>query len=160
MRVGFRLTPRTLTRDPGSISGAATWLCSQSLLDASHALLERHGRLTIDLADCENLDSTCLGTLHELVTENTDSVHLQRVPERILDLFDELSMRSVMEHISEADEAIPDEMNSLLSEGMSVDQQGQRILRAHETLAALSEGNRAQFAAVVESLRADLAKGD
>lgn len=141
-----------------SISGAATWLCSQSLLDAAHELLAHHERLTIDLADCENLDSTCLGTLHELVAEHPDAVNLQRVPERIRKLFDELSMRNVMEHILESVEEIPEDMEILLSGKLAPDQQGQRILKAHETLAALSEGNREQFAAVVESLRADLAK--
>ncbi|TDG11400.1 response regulator [Seongchinamella unica] len=141
-----------------SISGAATWLCSQSLLDAARDLLRQHGRLTIDLADCENLDSTCLGTLHELVTEHSDVVLLQRVPEKIRRLFDELSMCKVMEHISKSSEDLPDDMQALLSDAVAPDQQGKRILRAHETLAALSEGNREQFAAVVESLRADLAR--
>lgn len=143
-----------------SISGAATWLCSQSLLDAAHDLLAHHGRLTIDLADCENLDSTCLGTLHELVAESDDAILLQRVPDRIRALFDELSMRNVMEHISEAEESVPENMEALVGDKLAPDQQGRRILTAHETLAALSDGNREQFAAVVESLRADLAGKD
>ena len=79
------------------------------------------------------------------------------MPERIRALFDELSMRNVMEHISEAAELVPEDMRALLDEKLAPDQQGKRILRAHETLAALSEGNREQFAAVVDSLRADLA---
>ncbi|RLQ21726.1 response regulator [Seongchinamella sediminis] len=143
-----------------SISGAATWLCSQSLLDAARNLLAQHGHLSIDLADCDNLDSTCLGTLHELVCEHDREVGLQRVPDNIRALFDELSMGKVMDHISEDSEPLPDAMQTLHSDAVNPDQQGRRILRAHETLAALSEGNRQQFAAVVESLRADLANKD
>lgn len=141
-----------------SISGAATWLCSQSLLDTARELLAQYGRLSIDLADCENLDSTCLGTLHELVSEHDTELSLQRVPDKIRALFDELSMCRVMEHIRENSEPLPDNMQALQSDAVAPDQQGRRILRAHETLAALSEGNRQQFAAVVESLRADLAR--
>ena len=43
---------------------------------------------------------------------------------------------------------------------LSPQQQGARILSAHEVLSALSEDNREQFQAVVDSMRADLHRED
>ena len=143
-----------------SIAGSVTWLCSQALLESSGALLEQCGKLTVDLARCEHMDSTCLGTLHEIVTSNADTVDLQGVSADVRKLFDELSMTAVLAHISSSTLPLPGEMAEIETIALSPEQQGARILSAHETLASLSEGNREQFRAVVDSLRVDLDKGD
>jgi phosphoserine phosphatase RsbU/P len=143
-----------------SIAGSVTWLCSQALLESSSALLAQWGKLTVDLAGCEHMDSTCLGTLHEIVTSNADAVDLQAVSADVRKLFDELSMTAVLEHISTSAAPLPGEMTVIDTIALSPEQQGARILSAHETLASLSEGNREQFRAVVDSLRVDLDKGE
>lgn len=139
-----------------SISGAITWLCGQTLLDTANGLLEEHETLVLDLGHCEHMDSTCLGTLHEIVKSHADSVKLQRVSEHVRELFDELSMTSVLEHISVDPELLPAAMNVINATSLSPEQQGARILSAHETLASLSADNQDQFRAVVNSLRGDL----
>lgn len=143
-----------------AIVGAVTWLYSQALLDAAKALLSEHDRLTLDLARCEHLDSTCLGTLHEIVTSYPDALELQGVPDAVHKLFEELSMRAVQAHIHEDARALPGEMRVIDTASLSPQQQGARILKAHEVLAGLSEQNRTQFQSVVDSLRSDLADTD
>ena len=139
-----------------SISGSVTWLCGQALLDCSNALLAEYGELTLDLGRCEHMDSTCLGTLHEIVTSHPESVDLQGVSTNVRELFDELSMTSVLDHISVDTQRLPSDMQAINAASLSPEQQGARILNAHETLSSLSADNQEQFRAVVDSLRADL----
>lgn len=165
---GERQTPQPLTTQAEllqavredqafiSIAGNMTWIFSQTFLDAANALLERHHKLTIDLGACEYMDSTCLGTLHEIVTSRPDSVILQRIPAGIRALFEELSMESVLSHASPSHEPLPEVMEPLRQAEIDPAQQGARMLSAHETLASLSPENREKFRGVVDSLRADL----
>ncbi len=139
-----------------SISGTATWTRSQLFYDALSAMTHRHTQATIDLDRCDYLDSTFLGTLHELVTAHRDSVRLQRVPDRVRHLFDELSMNAVIERIDHHDQPLPPDMVPLSGTTEDTHQQAQRLLKAHEVLATLSEENRAQFQDVVRSLRQEL----
>jgi serine phosphatase RsbU (regulator of sigma subunit) len=139
-----------------SIAGTATWTCSQAWLDTATALLARYQRLTIDLGDCEYLDSTCLGTLHEIVVSRPDAVNLQRLPDNIREMFDELSMDVVLNHAGSEYDPLPQDMQPLQRADADAAQQGARMLSAHETLASLSPENREVFQGVVESLRADL----
>lgn len=139
-----------------SIAGTATWMRSQVFYDAALKLLKRARSLTIDLGACEYLDSTFLGTLHEIVMSRPDAVRLQRVPVKIRALFDELSMAGVLQHTSLVNEPLPADMEPLKRDEVDVATQGERMLKAHEILASLSEENSEQFRDVVESLRADL----
>ncbi|MGL6162391.1 SpoIIE family protein phosphatase [Microbulbifer sp.] len=138
-----------------SIAGNVTWVFSQALLDIANTLLERHNKLTIDLAACEYMDSTCLGTLHEIVISRPDAVYLQRMPANIRELFEELSMGAVLSHESPSIDPLPDLMEPLPRREVGVAQQCARILSAHETLASLSPENREKFQGVVDSLRED-----
>ncbi len=138
-----------------SIAGTVTWVFSQAFLDAANTLLERHNKLTIDLAACEYMDSTCLGTLHEIVISRPDAVYLQRMPTSIRELFEELSMSAVLSHESPSSAPLPDLMEPLPQREIDVAQQGARMLSAHEMLASLSPENREKFQGVVDSLRAD-----
>ena len=142
------------------ITGNVTWISSQSFLEAANTLLERFSWLTIDLGDCEYLDSTCLGTLHEVVMAQPDRVSLQRMPESIRELFDELSMVGVLNNATTEVEPLPDVMEALQQAEVDAAAQGARMLSAHETLASLSPENREKFRGVVESLRADLGQQD
>ncbi len=139
-----------------AIVGSVTWLCAHALLESANALLDQHGKLTLDLGQCEHMDSTCLGTLHELVKSYPDTVDLQRVSDAVRRNFEELSMSAVLEHIRPDSSPLPDNMATIETASLTPQQQGARILSAHETLASLSEENLEQFRAVVDSLRADL----
>jgi serine phosphatase RsbU (regulator of sigma subunit)/ABC-type transporter Mla MlaB component len=138
-----------------SIIGSVTWLCGHALLESAKALLERNDGLTLDLARCEHMDSTCLGTLHEIVVSHPRRVELQGVSAEVRKLFEELSMSAVLEHIRNTARALPETMSVLPTTALTPQQQGARILSAHETLLALSDANEEQFRAVVDSLRAD-----
>ena len=142
------------------ISGTATWTCSQSLLDAATAQLEQGKSLIIDLAHCEYLDSTCLGTLHEIVMSMPDNVHLQFLPARIREMFEELSMEGVLLHSDAGGVPLPQDLQPLRNVEIDPARQGARMLSAHETLASLSRENQEQFQGVVDSLRADLGSSD
>ncbi len=143
-----------------AISGSITWLVGQALLDCARRLLEKHTRLTIDLADCQHMDSTCLGTLHEIVISNPDKVELQAVPADVRELFEELSMSAVIAHISTDKAPLPGDMSAINAKELSPQEQGARILSAHETLSSLSPENEEQFRTVVDSLRVDLNSAD
>jgi hypothetical protein len=65
-------------------------------------------------------------------------------------------MTVVLDAIKSSERALPEKMTTIESNPLTPEQQGSRILRAHETLIDLSEANEEQFRAVVESLRADL----
>lgn len=139
-----------------SIAGTATWTCSQAFLDTAHTLLEQYDKLTIDLGACDYLDSTCLGTLHEIVMSRPDAISLQRLPASVQENFEELSMDGVLGQVSPGADPLPERMEPLQQADVDAAQQGARMLSAHETLASLSPENREVFQGVVESLRADL----
>ncbi|MGD8418554.1 MAG: SpoIIE family protein phosphatase [Pseudomonadales bacterium] len=139
-----------------SIAGNATWIRSKAFYEAAVRLLERYQDLTIDLGVCEYLDSTFLGTLHEIVSLRPDAVKLQRVSSRVRALFEELSMEGVLSHCTLVTEPLPAEMHTLEQANEEAEEQGERMLSAHETLASLSPENREVFRDVIESLRADL----
>jgi len=143
-----------------SISGNGTWTSSVGFYDVAIDLLKLYGGLTIDLGACEYLDSTFLGTLHEIGTANWGEVVFQRVPASIRALFEELDMTGVIEMISSRADYLPDKMEPLHCAKEDVADQSRRVLKAHEILASLSDENQEQFRGVVESLRADLNPGD
>lgn len=97
------------------------------------------------------MDSTCLGTVHQLVARG--GVLLAGVAPAVRALFEELSMEQVLAAIREDIAAAPE----LYALGTGGDQTAvqKRILQAHETLSTLSERNREEFKEVVASLRAE-----
>ncbi|MBR9910125.1 MAG: SpoIIE family protein phosphatase [Gammaproteobacteria bacterium] len=143
-----------------SMAGNVTWVFSHALLDAASALLQKQSQLVIDLGDCEYMDSTCLGTLHEIVMSQPDAVQLQRMSDSIRALFEELCMDAVLSHASPSHEPLPEAMEPLQLVEIDAAGQGARMLSAHETLASLSSENREKFQGVVDSLRADLGSSD
>ena len=123
-------------------------------------MLNRCARLTFDLEHCEYLDSTCLGTLHEIVMSRPDAVDLQHLPDKLRAMFEELSMEGVLSHASSEGVALPEDMQALHNTELDPAQQGARMLSAHEALASLSPENREMFQGVVDSLRTDLDTSD
>jgi len=113
--------------------------------------------VVIDLQSCRYLDSTYLGTMHELVTRADSAgvpLHLQGVSPEIARLFDELSMGRVQGHMGPSVLPPPASLVQLGQTAGDRARTRKRILQAHEVLASLDERNREQFADVIELLKA------
>lgn len=134
-----------------ALRGRATWLQCDAFHQTALAVLDAGRSLVIDLSGCEYLDSTCLGTVHELVARG--NVVVTGVAPAVRAMFEELSMQQVLGAIRAGTGPAPE----LFALGAGADQAAvqQRILQAHEALSALSERNREEFRDVVESLRGE-----
>ena len=139
-----------------TVQGTGTWTRSAVFFESARSLLQSCRSLTIDLSGCSYLDSTFLGTLHEIVKLDTEAVSIQGVPPQIRDAFDELSMSAVLDCIVEEPQPLAADMKPLAQVDQDETRQYARMLRAHETLAALSEYNSQQFQDVIDSLRTEL----
>ena len=124
-----------------------TWLYGQTVFDAAMAAMDGGRNLAFDLGSCEYMDSTLLGTLHELTVRAEEAgreLWLQNVSEDLRNSFQELHMLVVLRHLREQ----PIEWSQPIT---SID------LRAtHEMLAELSDENREQFGSLVQTLRTEL----
>jgi hypothetical protein len=127
----------------------ATWMHCDAFHETAQAVLDEGHALVLELSDCEYLDSTFLGTVHELVARGR--VVLTGVTPAVRALFEELSMEQVLACIRE-DVPAPRELYALGS-GSDPAAVRKRILHAHEALSQLSESNREEFRDVVTSLR-------
>jgi phosphoserine phosphatase RsbU/P len=136
-----------------AVEGRAIWKYAPALRDASLRALDAGQHAVIDLGACTMLDSTVLGTLHELATrcDRGQSLRLQNVGAELRQCFEELSMTQVISCIAEHPRQLPTEMVALQS---SADSGAQLlILRAHELLSGLSPRNAEEFAGLIEALR-------
>jgi serine phosphatase RsbU (regulator of sigma subunit)/anti-anti-sigma regulatory factor len=141
------------------ITGRMTWLYGQTLYDAAMAAMDGGRDLVMDLAGCEHMDSTLLGTLHELTLRAEAAgrkLTLQNVPTPLLESFDELSMQGVLDHIAAEPIGLPEHLTRIDLRATHGARQQQRLLKAHEMLSTLSEHNREQFGGLVETLRTEL----
>ena len=144
------------------LEGRVTWTCSEALLQGARKAIARGKRLVVDLAECEYLDSALLGTLHELVVEAGEGavgVAVQGGRASLLEAFGELSMDLVLSHVTERAVAVPDNRQSIAMPDADPKGQKIRLLRAHEVLAALSDGNESEFGGVVSAMRKDMGVG-
>jgi serine phosphatase RsbU (regulator of sigma subunit)/anti-anti-sigma regulatory factor len=134
-----------------ALRGRATWTQCDAFHETAQAVLDEGRALVLDLSGCEYLDSTFLGTVHELVGRGR--VTLVGVRPAVRALFEELSMEQVLAHIPEDVPASPE----FYALGTASDPAAarKRILRAHEALATLSERNQEEFRDVIQSLRDD-----
>jgi anti-anti-sigma regulatory factor len=134
-----------------ALRGRASWMHCDAFHETALAVLDAGRPLVLELSGCEYMDSTCLGTVHELVARG--GVMLAGVTPVVRALFEELSMQQVLSAICEDIPAAPE----LYALGTGSDQTvvRKRILQSHEALSALSERNREEFKDVVESLRGE-----
>jgi anti-anti-sigma regulatory factor len=133
------------------VRGQATWKDAAVLRAKCMEALDAECHVVIDLASCTMLDSTLLGTLHELVAraEPDRSLRVQGASNAIRGLFEELAMTKVLASIAPTAEPWPAGMIDLRPEGDA----GQGlVLHAHELLAELSASNAEQFQPVVDAL--------
>lgn len=136
-----------------ALRGRATWMHCDAFYETARAVLEEGRPLVLDLSGCDYLDSTCLGTVHELVGRGR--VVLAGVTPAVRALFEELSMDRVLAGIREDITAVP-EFYALSTRHDDPAAWHRRILHAHEALSGLSEHNREEFRGVVESLRGEI----
>jgi anti-anti-sigma regulatory factor len=134
-----------------ALRGRATWMHCDPFHETAVAVLDAHRPLVLDLSACEYMDSTCLGTVHELVARG--GVTLVGVTPVVRSLFEELSMGQVLAAIRDETHAAPQLYALGTDSGEAAVQK--RILQAHEALSTLSERNREEFRDVVESLRGE-----
>ena len=83
---------------------------------------------------------------------------LQRVGPALRALFEELAMERVLERIRDQSVPLPESLKPLGRASLASSRTRERLLRAHEALASLSAHNRAEFHAVIDGLRAELAE--
>ncbi len=142
------------------IVGRGTYKHSSAFSEAAGGTVEAGRDLTLDLRECEHLDSTFLGLIHDVVSRASaagSDVSIEGVGDAVRGLFEELSMDLVLDRTRSeptAPEARP-EMEPLGGAGAEV-MSSRVMLRAHEILLSLSESNRERFQAVVDAMRAEL----
>ncbi len=138
------------------VEGRGTWRESEAFYRVCSGALHEGRALVIDFSACVYLDSTLLGTVHEVVSEAEQKsvcVRLRGLSHDLGALFEELSMERVLACVAKESEPLPRTFEPVgRTERDAANVRG-RILRAHDVLSSLSESNREQFHAVVESLR-------
>lgn len=147
------------TRVCVSIEERGDW-CQSAAFEAECAVALEAGRpVMVDLALCRTLDSTFLGTIHQLC-QLADRVglefRLQGVTPRVEALFEELGMALVMDHIVPRMLPLPTRMRPLAGEPER-SARALLMLRAHEGLAALCDRNRREFDPLIAQLRREVA---
>lgn len=139
-----------------AIRGPGTWMHCETFRRLGQAALDAKKQLSVDLSGCTYLDSTFLGTLHELVSSDPGSrIVIRGASPSVRELFGELGLDDVLESVREGPCRAPCEPVPVTQEAPARESQ-ERLLRAHEILSELSEENRARFAHVVQALRAEL----
>jgi ABC-type transporter Mla MlaB component len=140
------------------LSGRVTWVLGEALLKAATDILQTGHALLLDMQDCEYLDSTMLGTLHEVVVRYDKAAkvcEIQGVSAALVDAFDELSMKTVLSHRRLNDLPIPGERELVAIPATNVQRSQQRLLKAHEMLASLGDANKEKFADVIDAIKQD-----
>ena len=143
------------------IRGRGNWKQSATFHEKCAASIESKRPVMVDLTLCQHLDSTFLGTIHEL-SERSDQAdiefRIQGVTPDVEELFLELGMAAVMDHIVPPVLPLPRQMEPLVSSELDKRSQALHLLRVHQSLAGLNENNLREFDPLVEMLRHEVAK--
>jgi sigma-B regulation protein RsbU (phosphoserine phosphatase) len=142
-----------------SIQGRGTWEHSAQFHAECVAAIDAGRAVLIDMTLCQSLDSTFLGAFHELSerAEEADvEFRLQGVTLAVEDLFSELGMTGVMEHVVPRMLPLPTRMEPLASV-VDTRSRASFTLRVHEKLAGLSDRNRQEFDPLLTLLRREIA---
>lgn len=131
-----------------SVLGRGTWKHSEVFFETASAILAEHHGLVLHLEDCEYLDSTMLGTVHELVARG--NVKLQGVQPPVRALFNELQMQKVLDNVVELQP--PPELLPIAHDAAQTDMKA-RILHAHQALASISSSNQDRFKDVLKAIK-------
>ncbi len=142
------------------IRGRGDWTQSAAFHRICAAAIDAQRRVMLDLTLCHHLDSTFLGTIHELA-ERAENNHrefrIQGVMPPVEKLFAELGMKSVLERMVSTLLPLPLDMKLLAETEPDPHARALRVLRAHQDLAALNERNAREFDPLLERLRREVA---
>jgi serine phosphatase RsbU (regulator of sigma subunit)/anti-anti-sigma regulatory factor len=142
------------------IRGRGDWSQSAAFHERCVGAIEAGRPVMVDLTLCSHLDSTFLGTIHELA-ERADRIdvefRLQGVMPPVERLFLELGMEVVMDHMVPAVLPLPGRMGPLTGDAEDPHSCAVRMLRAHQSLAELNERNLREFDPLLEMLRREVA---
>jgi len=144
-----------------SILGRGVWEQSAQFHTQCVAAMDAGRAVLVDLTLCQYLDSTFLGTFHELCerAEEADvEFRLQGVTQALEDLFSELGMTGVMERVVPRMLPLPTRMQPLAT-ASDARSRALLTLRVHEKLAGLSDANLQKFDPLVALLRREVASG-
>jgi sigma-B regulation protein RsbU (phosphoserine phosphatase) len=142
-----------------SIRGQANWRQSAAFHERCADAIDSQRPLMLDLSLCKGLDSTFLGTIHELAerSERSDvEFRIQGVMPPVESLFVELGMETVLDHIVLTGLPLPSRMSPLDGSTLDARSQALHLLRAHQGLALLNEKNQREFDPLVEVLRREI----
>jgi serine phosphatase RsbU (regulator of sigma subunit)/anti-anti-sigma regulatory factor len=143
-----------------SIQGRGDWNQSAPFQAECAAAIGKGRDVMVDLTLCLRLDSTFLGTIHQLcqlADEANVEFRLQGVTPPVEDLFEELGMDNVMDHIVPRMLPLPTKMDPLDLAEPDLSSRALQLLRAHEGLAALNDRNRQEFDPLLAQLRQEIA---
>jgi len=144
-----------------SIAGRGNWTYCAAFHDACVEQLAAGKALLLDLSLCMYLDSTFLGTIQDVADhagEYNTSMRIQGVLPAVGAQFEELGMSRVIDSITPGMTPLPAAMAPLKASTESNVRNHAQILRAHRTLASLSETNRQEFFKLIEGLENELAQ--
>ena len=150
-------------RDPVvvQISGRADFLNSQPLSDFFHSMLEMgRSAFVVDFSSCSTVDSTFLGILTSAAIEVEDKgdghcMVLTRLGKRHLELVKNLGLDNILT-LDTSGELCYDELNArrggeVIETGRSCSRE--TMLKAHEALVEIDEGNQSKFQDVIAFLK-------
>lgn len=146
-----------------SIRGQANWQHSAAFHQRCADAIRSRRSLVLDLSLCQSLDSTMLGTTHEIAERSERSnveFRIQGVMPPVETLFAELGMQTVMNHIVSTGLPLPSDMSPLVGAKLDPRAQALHLLRAHQGLALLNEQNLREFDPLVEALRREVESQD
>jgi serine phosphatase RsbU (regulator of sigma subunit) len=144
-----------------TIQGRANWTYCAAFHDLCTTKLIEGLGLVLDMPLCTQLDSTFLGTIHEVVAQ-AGRVSLQAdiqgpLPD-IRAQFEELGMKLVLDQITSQVRPLPGVMSPLGSNASGDLTSAQRMLDAHKALASLGEQNRDEFLQLIEALKGEVSQ--
>jgi serine phosphatase RsbU (regulator of sigma subunit)/anti-anti-sigma regulatory factor len=143
-----------------SIQGRPDWVQSAEFHRVCSTAIETGRDVMIDLALCPGLDSTFLGTLHDLANRAEEAgieLRLQGATPPVEELFRELGMELVTEHLVPRMLPLPPRMEPLARDQTDDASRALHLLRAHEGLAGLNDSNRREFDPLLTALRKEIA---
>ncbi len=138
-----------------ALEGRVTWTLAQCLLDAGLSALASSGELLIDLGACEHLDSTMLGTLHELAIHGGRRITIQQVGQDVRACLEELGLVLVLARTAPHPQALPTDWTLLHAPETDPNRQRERLHRAHALLADLNKENQQKFGGLLGALEAE-----
>ena len=144
-----------------TIEGRANWTYCAAFHDLCISKQTENLNLVLDISLCTQLDSTFLGTIHEvLVTAAKHSLHtdIQGTLPDIRQQFEELGMDKVLERLTSQMRPLPVQMSPLGSTSTGDLTSAQRMLDAHKALASLDEHNRDEFRQLIEALQGEVSQ--